>query len=221
MPILCCQQTFTFFSSTRHKLQGRFPAPHLFPIIDSIHDVPRFSLWLKYKEWAYNYGPIYYTRALSQPLIIVSDQKSAEKLLVKRGHIYSGRPLLRCILDHKEGPAPYRHYFYGHIDMEMKRHLGLFLLDPAPFLGYTRELCGRVMSCLAWDDATQSRANADTWVYRYFEQLRREGGNETLEQPEDQQVFASCMIRLLTLVGVVSGSGLLKLFLMAIALHPE
>jgi len=180
----------------------------------------------------------------------------------------------------------YKHHFYGHVEAEMKRYLGLLLLDPARFLDYTREYCGRVMSRLAWDDATQGRLNgesadttlhcmsvsgpitntvtplwflpsfinpwykfevkrereqrqwwinlfrvakqrmlrgdlpSDTWAYRYFEQLRREG-NVTFEQTKDQEDFASCMIGFLNLVGVVTISGPLKFYLMAMALHPH
>lgn len=343
--------------------KARFPGPQQFPIVGRVHDLPRFSLWLKFKEWADIHGPIYYTRALNQPFIIVSDEQIAEELLVKRGHIYSGRPQIRSLIRHKEGPAysalmdrhgkscfplhssshhptflpsslyptpqltpflitpyssqpslntlkdiwktqrkwahaamaeAYRHHFYGHVEREMARYLGLLLLDPARFLDYTREYCGRVMSRLAWDDATQGRANGDsadqtlhcmsvsgpitntmtplwylprwvnpwyqfeikreaeqrawwlnnfrlakgrmrkgelpgdTWAYRYFEQLRREkGGKEEdremawLEQEEEQEVFASCMIGFLNLVGVVTISGPLKFFLMAMGLHPE
>lgn len=180
----------------------------------------------------------------------------------------------------------YKHHFYGHVEAEAARFLGLLLLDPARFLDYTREFCGRVMSRLAWDDATQGRTNGDsadttlhcmsvsgpltntltplwylpkkinpwynyeierervqrawwlnnfrfakermrrgelpgdTWAYRYFEQLKKEG-NEGLDQEEEQEVFASCMIGFLNLVGVVTISGPLKFFLMAMALHPE
>ncbi|KAL1849924.1 hypothetical protein VTK73DRAFT_9787 [Phialemonium thermophilum] len=290
--------------------EPKFPGPKQFPIVGRVHDLPRFSLWLKFKEWADIHGPIYQTRALNQNFIIVSDEKIAEELLVKRGHIYSGRPQIRSLIRHKEGPAyvalmdrhdiwtrqrkwvhaamaeAYRHHFYGHIEKETARYLGLVLLDPARFICYTREYCGRIMSRLAWDDATQGAKNGDsadttlhcmsvsgpitntmtpiwhlpfpvnpwkqfevkreseqrawwlsnyrlarermlrgdlppdTWAYRYFEQLRREG-NETLEQAEDQEVFASCMIGFLNLVGVVTISGPLKFYLMAMALHPE
>ncbi|KAK4101275.1 cytochrome P450 [Parathielavia hyrcaniae] len=288
----------------------RFPGPQQLPIVGHVHDLSRFSLWLKFKEWADEHGPIYYTKVLDQRLIIVSDEKIAEELLVKRGHIYSGRPQIRSLIRHKEGPAysalmdrhdiwkaqrrwchaamaeAYKHHFYGHVEKEMSRYLGLLLLDPARFLDYTREYCGRVMSRLAWDDATQGRATGDsadqtlhcmslpgpvtnlltplwhlpalvnpwytaevrrereqrawwlasfrlakdrmrrgdlpgdTWAYRYFEQLRREG-NEGLDQPDDDEVFASCMLGFLNLVGVVTISGPLKFFLMAMALHPE
>lgn len=85
--------------------KAKFPGPQQFPIVGRIHDLPRFSLWLKFKEWADIHGPIYFTKALNQPFIIVSDQKIAEELLVKRGHIYSGRPQIRSLIRHKEGPA--------------------------------------------------------------------------------------------------------------------
>ena len=61
---------------------------------------------------------------------------------------------------------------------------------------------------------------SDTWAYRYFEQIKREG-NETLDQAHEQEDFAACMIGFLNLVGVVTISGPLKFFLMAMALHPE
>jgi len=61
---------------------------------------------------------------------------------------------------------------------------------------------------------------ADTWAYRYFEEVRKEG-NWDVEQDDDQAVFASCMIGFLNLVGVITNSGPLKFFLMAMALHPE
>ncbi|KAH8885324.1 cytochrome P450 [Thozetella sp. PMI_491] len=290
--------------------EPKFPGPKQYPIVGRVHDLPRFSMWLKFKEWADEHGPIYQTRAVDQVFIIVSDEAIAEELLVKRGHIYSGRPQIRSLFNHKEGPAysalmdrhdswkiqrkwvhaamaeAYRHHFYGHVERETARYLGMVLLDPARFCGYTREFCGRVMSRLAWDDATQGAKNGDsadltlhcmsvsgpitntmtplwhipefvnpwrkferqrsaaqrawwlnnfrlakkrflegtlpgdTWAYRYFEQLRREG-NHNLEQPEKDEDFAACMISFFNLVGVVTISGPLKFFLMAMALHPE
>ncbi len=72
--------------------EAKFPGPKQYPLVGRIHDLPRFGLWLKFKEWADEHGPIYQTRAVDQTFIIVSDEKIAEELLVKRGHIYSGRP---------------------------------------------------------------------------------------------------------------------------------
>ena len=83
----------------------KFPGPKLYPIVGRVHDLPRFSMWLKFKEWADIYGPIYQTKMLNQNFIIVSDEKIAEELLIKRGHIYSGRPQIRALFKHKQGPA--------------------------------------------------------------------------------------------------------------------
>jgi hypothetical protein len=181
----------------------------------------------------------------------------------------------------------YKHHFYGHVERETARYLGMVLLDPARFLCHTREHCGRIMSRLAWDDARQGARNgisadntlhcmsvsgpitntvsplwhlpwvinpwkqyekrreaeqrawwrenlrvakermmggqlpADTWAYRYFEQVKKETGRADLVQDEEDEIFASCMIGFLNLVGVITISGPLKFFLMAMALHPE
>ncbi|KAK1833503.1 cytochrome P450 1A1 [Podospora conica] len=294
----------------KKKDEPKFPGPKQYPVVGRIHDLPRFQLWLKFQEWAKEHGPIYETHMVENTFLIVSDEEIATELLVKRGHIYSGRPQIRSLIKHKEGPAysalmdrhdiwksqrkwchaamaeAYKHHFYGHVEMEMKRYLGLLLLDPARFLEYTREYCGRVMSRLAWDDATQGKTNGDsadqtlhcmsvsgpitntvtplwqlpafanpwynfeikreaeqrawwlnnfrlakdkmrrgelpndTWAYRYFEQVMREN-NGNLDQPESDEIFACSMIGFLNLVGVVTISGPLKFFLMAMALHPE
>lgn len=308
---------------------AKFPGPRQFPIVGRIHDLPRFAMWLKFKEWADIHGPIYQTHALNQTFIVISDEEIARELLVKRGHIYSGRPQIRSLFRHKEGPGyvalmdrhgmlplnlyldvsretdlntdiwtrqrkwvhaamaeSHQNHFYGNVEKETARFLGIMLMDPARFYDHTREFCGRIMSRLAWDDATQGKTNgdsadltlhcmsvsgpitntmtpvwhlpfainpwkkfevnreatqrawwlnnyhlardrmlkgelpADTWAYRYFDQLKRDG-NHDLDQTDEQETFASCMIGFLNLVGVVTISGPLKFFLMAMALHPE
>lgn len=51
--------------------------------------------------------------------------------------------------------AAHQEHFYGHIDKEIKRYLTTLLINPTEFHSSTRELFGRIMSTLAWDDATQ------------------------------------------------------------------
>jgi cytochrome P450 len=184
--------------------------------------------------------------------------------------------------------AAHQQHFYGHIEKEVKRWLVTLLLDPEKFHPNTRELTGRIMSTLAWDDATQGKGHgdsaivtltqmsvsgpivntvtpiwhiadffrhnpwrefevkreseqrawwlalfrvckarylkgdlpSDSWTYRYFEQLVKEG-NATLEQTEKEEDLAACMLGFQCLVGVVTISGPMQFFLMAMALHPE
>ena len=180
--------------------------------------------------------------------------------------------------------ASHQAHFYGHIEREVTRWLTTLLLDPDKFHENTRELTGRVMATLAWDDATQGAANghsalktlrqmsvsgpivntmtplwhmadlvrynpwrryevqreaeqrawwlrlfqmarkrflegtlpANTWTHRYFEELRRQGNIECA-QSERADAEASCMLGFQCLVGVVTISGPLQFFLMAMS----
>lgn len=180
----------------------------------------------------------------------------------------------------------YKHQFYGHIEAETRRYLMMLMSDPIRFMDHSREHCGRIMSRLAWDEASQGKMNGesadrtlhnmsvsgpivntmtplwnipepfnkwkayekwrmgtqkawwlnnykiakdkykngqlpkDTWAYRYIEQVEREQKG-SLEQTDDQEIFAACTIGFFNLVGVVTIAGPLKFFLMAMALHPE
>ena len=77
------------------------PGPKLVPWIGRIHDLPIEYMWLKFKEWADVYGPIYKTEMLGAKFIIVSDEEIAEELLVKRAKINSDRPMVRSLFDSK------------------------------------------------------------------------------------------------------------------------
>lgn len=77
------------------------PGPWLVPWVGRIHDLPIEYMWLKFKEWGDTYGPIYRTQMLGAPFIIITDEKVAEDLLVKRAKIYSDRPEIRSLFDPK------------------------------------------------------------------------------------------------------------------------
>lgn len=87
----------------RKVSKAKFPGPKQFPLVGRVHDLPRFSMWRKFKEWADIHGPIYQTSVPGATFVIVSDEQIAEELLIKRGHIYSGRPQIRALIGHKEG----------------------------------------------------------------------------------------------------------------------
>jgi hypothetical protein len=96
---------YSFFKAVA-KLNARYnprglPGPTLLPWIGRIHDLPIKSMWLKFKEWADIYGPIYRTKMLGVNFVIVSDETIAEEILVKRAKIYSDRPQIRSLFDSK------------------------------------------------------------------------------------------------------------------------
>ncbi|KAK8125186.1 cytochrome P450 [Apiospora kogelbergensis] len=183
------------FSALRQILSWRnkgpsakttIPGPKQYPVVGRVHDLDRFQMWKKFKEWADIYGPIYRTSMLGQQFVIVSDEKIAQELLTKRGHIYSGRPQIRALFGHKTGAGYlalmdrteiwtkqrkwvhaamadfHRAHFHGVIEEEVKRYLAVLMLDPAKFHSNTREHCGRIMSRLAWDDASMGKENGDS-----------------------------------------------------------
>jgi hypothetical protein len=86
--------------NAKYNPQG-IPGPYLLPWIGRIHDLPINFMWLKFKEWADIYGPIYCTKMLGANFIIVSDETIAEDLLVRRAKIYSDRPVIRSLFDSK------------------------------------------------------------------------------------------------------------------------
>jgi len=77
------------------------PGPALIPWIGRIHDLPIEYMWTKFKEWGDIYGPLYRTQMLGDNFIIITDEKVAEDILVKRAKIYSDRPQIRSLFDPK------------------------------------------------------------------------------------------------------------------------
>jgi hypothetical protein len=77
------------------------PGPALVPWVGRIHDLPIDYMWLKFKEWADIYGPIYRTKMFGANFVIISDESIAEDILIKRAKVYSDRPEIRSLFDPK------------------------------------------------------------------------------------------------------------------------
>lgn len=97
--ILCILLHLGNLSQTQKA--NELPGPALLPFVGRIHDLPIEYMWLKFKEWADEYGPIYRTRMLSTPFIVISDENIAEELLVRRAKINSDRPGVKSLFDSK------------------------------------------------------------------------------------------------------------------------
>ena len=63
-----------------------------YPFIGNLFDIPKTHSWLKFKEWADEYGPIYKIHVLGTTIVIISSEHIANDLLSMRGSIYSDRP---------------------------------------------------------------------------------------------------------------------------------
>lgn len=176
---------FAFYSySASQKNAKNIPkGPVQVPLIGRIHDLPINFMWLKFKEWADIYGPLYRTTMLGTDFIIVSDEKIAEDLLVKRAKIYSDRPQIRSLFDSKSthGSMEYlplmgrnqywsrqRKFthaylteasnarYYGLMNFETKRWLYLLLTEPDNFGFSLEDMASKVMTTLTWDDPSIS-----------------------------------------------------------------
>jgi hypothetical protein len=87
--------------TTAKVRDDEFPGPKLIPWVGRVHDLPIQYMWLKFKEWADVYGPIYKTEMLGAKFVIISDEGIAEELLVKRAKNNSDRPMVRSLFDSK------------------------------------------------------------------------------------------------------------------------
>jgi cytochrome P450 len=80
---------------------GGMPGPWLVPWVGRIHDLPIDFMWLKFNEWAHEFGPIYWTKMLGANFIIITDEKIAEEMLQKKAKLYSDRPEIKSLFDAK------------------------------------------------------------------------------------------------------------------------
>ncbi len=83
---------------------GKIPGPTLLPYVGRIHDLPVNYMWLKLKEWADRYSGtngFYVTEMLGARVLVVTDERVAEELLVKRAKYNSDRPVIRSLFDSK------------------------------------------------------------------------------------------------------------------------
>ncbi|KAL6154820.1 hypothetical protein ACJQWK_00630 [Exserohilum turcicum] len=166
----------------RYNVQN-MPGPRLVPWIGRIHDLPIDFMWLKFNEWAETYGPIYRTKMLGDNFVIISDEKIAEEMLVKRAKLYSDRPEIKSLFDAKStyGSMEYlplmgknqywarqRKFthsyltgatnarYYGIMEFEAKRWMARLLENPDDFSASLEDMCSKVMCQLTWDDDSVS-----------------------------------------------------------------
>ncbi|KAE9973197.1 hypothetical protein BLS_003718 [Venturia inaequalis] len=162
------------------------PGPTLIPFIGRVHDLPIQYMWLKFKEWADVYGPIYRTEMLGAKFVVISDETIAEELLVKRAKFNSDRPQVRSLFDSKstDGSMEYlplmgrnqywarqrrwthaslteasNAQYHGILDHEVKRWMYRLIMEPDNFGNTLEDMASKVMCTLTWDDPDLSEYN--------------------------------------------------------------
>ncbi|QIW95017.1 hypothetical protein AMS68_000535 [Peltaster fructicola] len=170
------------------------PGPALLPWLGRIHDLPTHSMWLKFKEWADIYGPLYRTQMLGDGFVVITDEQIAKELLVKRSKIYSDRPSVTSLFDSKstEGSMEYlpmmgrnkywarqrkfmhaylteatNAHWHGVLYHEAKRLLSRILDDPDNFSFILEDMASKIVCQLSWDDpsdATSQYCTRSAWA---------------------------------------------------------
>lgn len=67
------------------------PGPAGAPILGNMLQIPPQHSWLKFKEWADQYGPIIRFTILGRENVVLSTERAANDLLRERGTLYSSR----------------------------------------------------------------------------------------------------------------------------------
>lgn len=62
-----------------------------YPLVGNLPLLPPNHTWLKFKEWADQYGPIYRLTLGNRQHVIISTEDIANSLLRERGNYYSSR----------------------------------------------------------------------------------------------------------------------------------
>ncbi|KAF2138896.1 uncharacterized protein K452DRAFT_290541 [Aplosporella prunicola CBS 121167] len=159
------------------------PGPTQLPLIGRVHDLPIQFMWLKFKEWSDKYGPFYKTEMLGAKFCVISDEKIAEELLVRRAKTNSDRPNIRSLFDSKSthGSMEYlplmgrnqywsrqrkmthaylteatNAHYHGVMYFEVKRWLYRLIQEPDNFGFLLEDMASKVMCQLTWDDPSLS-----------------------------------------------------------------
>ncbi|OTB04800.1 hypothetical protein M426DRAFT_58005 [Hypoxylon sp. CI-4A] len=172
----------------------KIPGPTLLPYIGRIHDLPIEFMWLKFKEWSDMYAGtngFFFTEMLGAKFLVISDEKVAEELLVKRAKHNSDRPMVRSLFDSKSthGSMEYlplmgrnqywarqrrfthsylteasNAHYHGVMYHEAKRWLVRLIENPDDFQFSLEDMSAKIMCQLAWDDIGLSEQTIeDAW----------------------------------------------------------
>ncbi|ESK86303.1 cytochrome p450 [Moniliophthora roreri MCA 2997] len=123
------------------------PGPRSFPIVGNLLQLPASHQWVKFQEWAEQYGPIFHLQAGPEHIVVLNTPELADEFLVKRGRVFSDRPCPHVAADIVS--AGQRQLFLPASAVEFKviRKANHSELGPTPVRQYRRyqELESRVL----------------------------------------------------------------------------
>ncbi|KAF9016298.1 cytochrome P450 [Hymenopellis radicata] len=70
-----------------------------FPVLGNLFDMPTEKHWLKFTEWAEEFGDVVYLNIPGTPIVILNSLKATNELMEKRSANYSDRPYSHMIND--------------------------------------------------------------------------------------------------------------------------
>ncbi|KAI0253743.1 cytochrome P450 [Lactifluus subvellereus] len=88
---------FAFRAIRDYRRRGRLPyppGPRPLPLIGNLFHIPTESSWLAYTRFSKKYGDVLSFHVFGRVIVVLSSAKATKDLLEKRGHIYSGRPMI-------------------------------------------------------------------------------------------------------------------------------
>ncbi|KAB8253715.1 putative cytochrome P450 [Aspergillus pseudonomiae] len=68
------------------------PGPPTLPVLGNLHQIPRKGSYLKFTEWAKQYGGLYSLKMGTGTAVVITDRRIVKELVDKRSAKYSNRP---------------------------------------------------------------------------------------------------------------------------------
>ncbi|PLB47299.1 putative cytochrome P450 [Aspergillus steynii IBT 23096] len=69
------------------------PGPPTLPVLGNLHQIPRKGSYLKFTEWAKQYGGLYSLKLGTATAVVITDRRIIKELVDKRSAKYSNRPV--------------------------------------------------------------------------------------------------------------------------------
>ncbi|KZS90976.1 cytochrome P450 [Sistotremastrum niveocremeum HHB9708] len=76
------------------------PGPKGIPILGNALQIPPKGPWIKFTEWAAQYGDIYYLNIMGRQVVVLNSAHVAHDVLHKRGTNNADRPGMALVRDH-------------------------------------------------------------------------------------------------------------------------